>query len=76
MRTVPKSLAGRLNRVSQQVKLEASAEAPGVTLRAPTSDMGLAPFCKDTFEGKLRLQIWEKSVSGVDLVKSFIFSYC
>ncbi|CAM6089266.1 unnamed protein product [Calypogeia fissa] len=49
-----------------KVKLEATTDGPGVTLRAPTSDAGLAPFCRDSFEGKLRLQLWAISVSGPD----------
>ncbi|KAL2631964.1 hypothetical protein R1flu_016650 [Riccia fluitans] len=51
-----------------KVKLEATSDVPGVTLRAPTADQGLAPLCKDTFYGKLRLQLWERSVSGADKI--------
>lgn len=47
-----------------EVSLEATADVPGCTLRAPTSDAGLAPFCNDTFAGKLKLKLWEKD-SGV-----------
>lgn len=36
---------------THEVTLEATAATPGCTLRAPTSDAGLAPFCKDTFAG-------------------------
>ncbi|KAL3689831.1 hypothetical protein R1sor_016140 [Riccia sorocarpa] len=49
-----------------KVKLEAISDVPGVTLRAPTADQGIAPLCKDTFFGKLKLQLWERSVSGAD----------
>jgi len=44
-----------------EVSLEATADTPGCTLRAPTSDAGLAPFCKDTFAGKLKLKLWERA---------------
>lgn len=47
-----------------QVNLEATADDPGCVLRAPTADAGLAPFCKDTFSGKLKLQIWERTRTG------------
>lgn len=47
-----------------EVSLEATTDTPGCTLRAPTADMGLAPFCKDTFAGKLKLKIWERR-SGI-----------
>ena len=33
------------------------AEA-GTPLRAPTADAGLAPFCKDSFAGEVRVQVW------------------
>lgn len=32
----------------------------GAVLRAPTTAMGLAPFCKDTFFGQCRLRIWRR----------------
>ncbi|CAK9217940.1 unnamed protein product [Sphagnum jensenii] len=47
-----------------EVNLEATADDPGCILRAPTADAGLAPFCKDTFSGKLKLQIWERTRTG------------
>jgi len=53
-----KMLAQREN---YEVSLEATADVPGCTLRAPTSDAGLAPYCKDTFAGKLKLKLWERS---------------
>lgn len=31
----------------------------GTPLRAPTADQGLAPFCRDTFNGKVRLRVWD-----------------
>lgn len=49
---------------SAQVELEATAEDPGTTLRAPTAEAGLAPACKDTCFGVLKLQIWEKRYDG------------
>ncbi|KAG6545849.1 hypothetical protein Mapa_012810 [Marchantia paleacea] len=51
-----------------KVKLEATSDVPGVTLRAPTAESGLAPLCKDTFYGKLRLQLWERSIRGADKI--------
>ena len=47
-----------------QVELEATTEDPGATLRAPTSEAGLAPACKDTCFGDLRLQLWERRYDG------------
>lgn len=47
-----------------QVELEATTEDLGTTLRAPTSEAGLAPACKDTCFGVLRLQLWEKKYDG------------
>ncbi|KAH9604418.1 hypothetical protein KSS87_010164 [Heliosperma pusillum] len=45
---------------SYLVELEATTEDPGCTLRAPTKEAGLAPACKDSCFGKLKLQIWER----------------
>lgn len=47
-----------------EVELEATAKEPGTTLKAPTDEAGLAPFCKDTFYGNLKLKIWERTPSG------------
>lgn len=47
-----------------QVELEATAEEPGTTLRAPTLEGGLAPACRDTCSGVLRLQMWERRSDG------------
>ncbi|KAG2400135.1 hypothetical protein LR48_Vigan2574s000100 [Vigna angularis] len=46
------------------VELEATAEDPGTTLRAPTAEAGLAPACKDTCFGTLKLQMWERRSDG------------
>ncbi|KAK9098929.1 hypothetical protein Syun_025974 [Stephania yunnanensis] len=46
------------------VELEATTRDSGTTLRAPTMEAGLAPACKDTCFGELRLQIWEKRYDG------------
>ncbi|KAL7159342.1 hypothetical protein ABFS83_01G020900 [Erythranthe nasuta] len=46
------------------VELEAKTKDPGTTLRAPTSEAGLAPACKDTCFADLRLRIWEKQNNG------------
>lgn len=47
-----------------QVELEATTEDPGTTLRAPTSEAGLAPACKDSCFGVLKLQMWERRSDG------------
>lgn len=47
-----------------KVELEATTEDLGATLRAPTLESGLAPACKDTCFGDLRLRIWEKRYDG------------
>ncbi|XP_074276502.1 tocopherol cyclase, chloroplastic [Silene latifolia] len=49
---------------SYLVELEATTEDPGCTLRAPTKEAGLAPACKDSCFGKLKLQIWERRLDG------------
>ncbi|PSS01197.1 Tocopherol cyclase [Actinidia chinensis var. chinensis] len=49
---------------THKVELEATTEDPGATLRAPTSEAGLAPACKDTCFGDLRLQLWERRYDG------------
>ena len=50
--------------VYEQVELEATADDPGATLRAPTSEAGLAPACKDTCFATAKLQIWERKFDG------------
>ncbi|PIA42636.1 hypothetical protein AQUCO_02000228v1 [Aquilegia coerulea] len=49
---------------SHKVELEATTKDPGTTLRAPTLEAGLAPACKDTCYGDLRLRIWERRYDG------------
>ncbi|XP_057959415.1 tocopherol cyclase, chloroplastic [Malania oleifera] len=49
---------------THKVELEATTEDPGTTLRAPTAEAGLAPACKDTCFGLLRLQMWERTNDG------------
>jgi Tocopherol cyclase len=44
--------------------LEATCDEPGTPLRAPTAKEGLAPFCKDSFFGRVRLRLWERSAAG------------
>ncbi|KAJ7958570.1 Tocopherol cyclase [Quillaja saponaria] len=46
------------------VELEATTTDSGTTLRAPTLEAGLAPACKDTCFGVLKLQIWERRYDG------------
>ena len=40
--------------IGEEALVEAVCEAPGTPLRAPTADAGLAPFCRDSFAGKVR----------------------
>ncbi|XP_007012099.2 PREDICTED: tocopherol cyclase, chloroplastic [Theobroma cacao] len=49
---------------THMAELEATTNDPGTTLRAPTTVAGLAPACKDTCFGDLRLKIWEKKSGG------------
>lgn len=49
---------------SYKVELEARTEDSGTTLRAPSLEAGLAPACKDTCFGDLKLQIWERRSDG------------
>jgi tocopherol cyclase len=37
----------------------------GTVLRAPTIAQGLAPFCKDTFFGRCRLQVWRRDAGFI-----------
>lgn len=47
-----------------EVELVATTEDQGTVLRAPTMEVGFAPFCKDTFFGNLKLEIWERTSAG------------
>ncbi|CAK9883268.1 unnamed protein product [Sphagnum jensenii] len=49
---------------THEVKLEATSSEPGCTLRAPAANVGMVPLCKDTFFGKLRLRMWERTEKG------------
>ncbi|XP_020536393.1 tocopherol cyclase, chloroplastic isoform X2 [Jatropha curcas] len=49
---------------SHLVELKATTKDPGTTLRAPTTESGFAPACKDTCFGDLKLQIWERRYDG------------
>ncbi|GMY17600.1 tocopherol cyclase, chloroplastic [Fagus crenata] len=49
---------------THKVELEATTKDLGTTLRAPTSEAGLSPACKDTCFGVLRLQMWERRYDG------------
>ncbi|GBF94640.1 tocopherol cyclase [Raphidocelis subcapitata] len=45
--------------------VDATAEpGAGTVLRAPTATEGLAPRCKDTFFGTLRLRLWQVDSAG------------
>eukprot|EP01018_Ginkgo_biloba_P015474 Gb_20638 [translate_table: standard] len=47
-----------------EVELEATTKSEGTILRAPTTEAGLVPYCKDTCLGNLKLQIWERTKNG------------
>lgn len=47
-----------------QVELVATTKDVGTTLRAPTSEAGLSPACKDTCFADLSLRLWEKRYDG------------
>ncbi|KAI4379925.1 hypothetical protein MLD38_006162 [Melastoma candidum] len=49
---------------THKVVLEATTKDPGTALRAPTLEAGLAPACKDTCFGELKLKISERGSSG------------
>ncbi|KAB1204377.1 Tocopherol cyclase, chloroplastic [Morella rubra] len=49
---------------THKVELEATTKEHGTTLRAPTTEAGLAPACKDSCLAALRLQIWERRYDG------------
>lgn len=49
---------------THKVELVATTNDPGTTLRAPTSEAGLAPACKDSCFGELKLQMWERQSDG------------
>ncbi|KAM7493307.1 hypothetical protein LguiB_027916 [Lonicera macranthoides] len=49
---------------SHKVELVATTKDPGATLRAPTTEAGLSPACRDTCFGDLRLQLWERRYDG------------
>ncbi|MEW5314866.1 MAG: hypothetical protein WDW38_006330 [Sanguina aurantia] len=60
---VPWTGGGQLGRRPARLEAECDAGA-GQVLRAPTSTDGLAAFCKDTFFGRCRLQLWKRDGSG------------
>ncbi|KAM4074551.1 hypothetical protein ACB094_10G101800 [Castanea mollissima] len=49
---------------THKVEVEATTKDLGTTLRAPTTESGLSPACKDTCFGELRLQLWERRYDG------------
>ncbi|POO03964.1 Tocopherol cyclase [Trema orientale] len=49
---------------THMVELEATTEHSGTALRAPTTEAGLAPACKDTCVSELKLQLWERKHDG------------
>lgn len=55
------------------MELEATTKDPGTTLRAPTMEAGLAPACKDTCFGDLRLRLWERRYDGSKGKVRFLF---
>nr|WKR37732.1 vitamin E 1-1 [Plukenetia volubilis] len=46
------------------VEVETTTRDPGSPLLAPTAEVGLAPACKDTCFGDLKLQMWERRYDG------------
>jgi len=42
-----------------KAEIIAKCDSPGTLLRAPTDGKGLAPACRDTFEGVVEMKIWE-----------------
>lgn len=48
----------------EQIELEATTQYSGTPLRAPTTESGFAPACKDTCWGDLTLKMWERSSNG------------
>lgn len=48
----------------EQIELEATSQYPGTPLRAPTTESGFAPACKDTCWGDLKLKMWERRFDG------------
>ncbi len=58
------------------MKLEATSSEPGCILRAPAANVGMVPLCKDTFFGKLRLQMWERTEKGDQGRVCFPFLSC
>lgn len=46
--------------------MEVTTKDPGTPLRAPTSEAGFTPACKDTCFGDLRLRLWERRYDGTE----------
>jgi tocopherol cyclase len=57
-------LRGDNGRYRAEVEATCAPDA-GTPLRAPTATEGLAPFCRDTFYGSVRLRVWDKERSNV-----------
>lgn len=60
----------------KQVELVAKTTEPGTTLRAPTSEAGFAPACKDTCVADLRLQLWDRRSDGSKGKVSHAAAHC
>ncbi|KAK9823665.1 hypothetical protein WJX72_004524 [[Myrmecia] bisecta] len=45
--------------------IEATSSSPGTALRAPTATEGLAPACRDSFCGKVHMQIWQLDANNI-----------
>lgn len=67
-----RELAHRFSRTSsdqesiEQVEVEVTTKDPGTPLRAPTSESGFTPACKDTCFGDLRMRLWERRYNGTE----------
>ena len=53
-------------------EVEATCAKPGTRLRAPTLNMGLAPFCTDSFFGDVTVRYWRKGTDGQRLPESLV----
>lgn len=43
-----------------QVEMEVTTDDDGTVLRGPHEDLGFIPYCRDSFEGHMRLKVWRK----------------
>ncbi|XP_057799551.1 probable tocopherol cyclase, chloroplastic [Salvia miltiorrhiza] len=48
------------------VELKVTTKDPGTPLRAPTTESGFSPACRDTCFGDLSMRLWEKRYDGTE----------